>query len=83
MSVLGVWMWPQSVSDFGAHNIIALFQFFTKLTHMGIAPDCQFCLQTAGLVVVTCITNRRVGPGDAGADIILFFKKQRRDIPAA
>ena len=59
------------------------FQLCAKTLHIGIAPDRQFRLQTAGFVVIAGITNRRICPCDAGTDITLFFKKQGRDlIPA-
>ena len=58
-------------------------QRFAKSIHIGVAPDSQLCLQTAGLVVVTGIANGRIGPGDAFADIVFLFKKQDRDVPPA
>ena len=43
--------------------------------HAGVAPDGQLRFQTAGLIVVARVDDGGVGPGDARADIRLFFNQ--------
>ena len=48
-----------------------------------VPPNGHRRLQSAGLVVITGIDDRGIGPGDAGTDILPGFQKKDGSVPAA